>query len=180
MPGTQSESTRSCCFSCSGARSSVRSPRPAPQGCSGPRSPLCVQGCSASIIPPSRSPEQVNAAGAAEGGAETNLNNNKRGKKREKKKERKKKSPKKQPLHRGYPGDRANNWRGEQCILIKPLQETRGGNQVNCTEREQEIKNALCSEDGGSHPPLPRKTRPPGVAVPAWGHAARWLCRGSA
>lgn len=41
----------------------------------------------------------------------------------------------------------------------------RGGNQVNCTEREQEIKNALRSEDGGSHPPLPSKTRPPGAAM---------------
>lgn len=66
----------------------MRSPRPAPRGCSGPRSPLCVQGCRASIILPSRSPGQVNAAGAAEGGAERNLNNNKRGEKRERKKKK--------------------------------------------------------------------------------------------
>lgn len=138
------------------------------------RPPARPCACRAAVLPipppPSKScsPGQVNATGAAERGAERNLNNNKGGKKTEKGKKTKpkqKKAPTTQPLHRGYPGDRANNWRGEQCILIKPLQETRGGNQVNCTEREQEIKNALRSEDGGSHPPLPSKTRPPGAAM---------------
>lgn len=98
----------------------------------------------------------------------------------------KKKDPPSQQLHRGYPGDRANNWRGEQCILIKPLQETRGGNQVNCMEQEQEIKSVQCLDGGGSHPPLLSKTRPPGwvwgqrgrsraCIAGAWGHCSAVL-----
>lgn len=126
------KSTRACCFSCSGARCSSP-PLSAPRGCSAPGQVKAARG-------------RGEKPGWQQGGGG-------------KKNKNKKKPPATQPLHRGYPGDRANNWRGEQCILIKPLQETRGGNRVNCTEREQEIKNARRSEDGGSHPPSLSKNK---------------------
>lgn len=112
--------------------------------------------------------------GGRGGETERNLNNNNGNRKKRERKTTGKKSPPSQPLHRGYPGDRANNWRGEQCILIKPLQETRGGNQDNCTEREQEIKNAICSEDGGSPSPSMSKTRPPLKGLLLGGHPVPW------
>lgn len=63
------------------------------------------------ILPPSRFPGQVNAAGAVEGGAERNLNNNKG---KEKKKQRERGKKKKKPPQ---PSRRTEVIRGTEQII---------------------------------------------------------------